>query len=70
MYMYMCISLVREVCLCDTLIIMNFSLQEGKRLQFQELTQLMRDLLDRRRQIQSKTLPRVGANWFIDGVAC
>ncbi|XP_064383161.1 dedicator of cytokinesis protein 1-like [Halichondria panicea] len=31
---------------------------EGKRLQFQELTQLMRDLLDRRRQIQSKTLPR------------
>ncbi len=56
--------------MCDTLTIMNFSLQEGKRLQFQELTQLMRDLLDRRRQIQSKTLPRVGANWFIDGVAC
>ena len=33
--------------------------QEGKRQQFQELTQLMRDLLDRRRQILSKTLPRV-----------
>lgn len=31
---------------------------EGKRRQFQELTQLMRDLLDRRRQILSKTLPR------------
>lgn len=34
-------------------------LQEGKRRQFQELAQLMRDLLDRRRQIMSKTLPRV-----------
>ena len=34
-------------------------LQEGRRRQFQELTQLMRDLLDRRRQILSKTLPRV-----------
>lgn len=31
---------------------------EGKRRQFQELAQLMRDLLDRRRQIISKTLPR------------
>ncbi len=33
--------------------------QEAKRSQFQELAQLMRDLLDRRRQIMSKTLPRV-----------
>lgn len=31
---------------------------EGKRSQFQELTLLMRDLLDRRRQIMSKALPR------------
>jgi hypothetical protein len=31
---------------------------EGKRQQFQELTQLMRDLLDHRRQILSRTLPR------------
>jgi len=31
---------------------------EGKRRQFQELTQLMRDLLDRRRQILSRTIPR------------
>ena len=34
-------------------------LQEGKRRQFLELTQLMRELLDRRRQILSKTIPRV-----------
>eukprot|EP00731_Ephydatia_muelleri_P021157 Em0013g884a len=31
---------------------------EGKRRQFQDITQLMRELLDRRRQIMSKTLPR------------
>lgn len=38
-----------------------YSLQEGKRQQFQELIKLMKELLDRRRQILSKTLPRVSA---------
>ena len=46
-----------------------YILQEGKRRQFQELTQLMRELLDRRRQILSKTLPRVciisSQMWYI-----
>lgn len=36
-----------------------FISQDGKRQQFQELTLVMRELLDRRRQILSKTLPRV-----------
>ena len=39
--------------------ILCYTFQEGKRRQFQELTQLMRELLDRRRQILSRTLPRV-----------
>ena len=52
-----------HVCKCMYMYMQVHPSQEGKRRQFQELTQLMRDLLDRRRQILSKTLPRVSCTF-------
>jgi len=57
----MCMYENVHICVC-------IYIQEAKHTQFQELAQLMRDLLDRRRQIMSKTLPRVslGVGGYLD----